>query len=135
MTGLSPDGGPPRVADALSTQTSPCQACGACCAYSREWPRFSMESEAQIARIPPDLVDPSGSGMLARGDRCAALAGEVGVATACTIYADRPEVCRTCEPGDDACTMARARHALPSLPLAEPDSLRDEQVPSPFPRP
>lgn len=94
---------------------SPCQACGACCVYSREWPRFSTESDAEIARIPVELIAPSGSGMLCRGDRCAALAGDVGVATACTIYAVRPEVCRACEPGDDACEMARARHGLPPI--------------------
>jgi uncharacterized protein len=46
------------------------------------------------------------------GDRCAALVGEVGVSTACAIYAIRPDVCRACTPGDDACTMARQRFKL-----------------------
>ena len=49
------------------------------------------------------------------GDRCAALSGKVGEATACTIYAVRPEVCRTCMPGDVECQMARKRHGLPAL--------------------
>jgi Fe-S-cluster containining protein len=26
-----------------ATGESPCQACGACCAYSQNWPRFSIE--------------------------------------------------------------------------------------------
>jgi hypothetical protein len=47
------------------------------------------------------------------GDRCSALSGKVGVATSCGIYAVRPEVCRTCMPGDPECDMARRRHGLP----------------------
>ena len=31
---------------------------------------------------------------------------------ACVIYAMRPEVCRTCMPGDVECAMARKRHGL-----------------------
>jgi len=41
--------------------------------------------------------------------------GDIGIATACAIYPVRPEVCRTCVPGDSACTMARARFGLPSI--------------------
>jgi uncharacterized protein len=67
-----------------------CQSCGACCAYSANWPRCD-------------------------GDRCAALAGKIGVATSCTIYDVRPEVCRSCMPGDAECDMARKRHGLPRL--------------------
>ena len=44
-----------------------------------------------------------------------ALSGKVGDATACTIYPVRPEVCRTCMPGDPECAMARKRHGLPVL--------------------
>lgn len=92
-----------------------CQSCGACCAYSREWPRFSTETDAELDRIPGELVDPGGGRMRCNGERCAALIGEIGIATACAIYAMRPEVCRTCMPGDDACMMARARHGLPPV--------------------
>lgn len=89
-----------------------CQDCGACCAFSREWPRFSLEDDAALARIPQDLVDDGEGRMRCEGDRCAALAGEVGVATSCTIYEVRPDVCRACLPGDDACLMARHRYGL-----------------------
>jgi Fe-S-cluster containining protein len=95
-----------------------CQTCGACCAYSREWPRFSTEADADLERIPPAFVDESQGRMRCDGDRCSALRGEVGVATACAIYAVRPEVCRTCRPGDDECRTARARHGLPPIPAA-----------------
>jgi hypothetical protein len=53
--------------------------------------------------------------MRCNGDRCAALSGQIGVATSCLIYAVRPEVCRTCMPGDPECIVARRRHGLPPL--------------------
>jgi Fe-S-cluster containining protein len=92
-----------------------CRACGACCATSREWPRFSTESDDALARIPAALVNASHSGMRCHGDRCAALAGTVGTAAACTIYDMRPDVCRACEPGDPECRMAREKFGLPAL--------------------
>jgi uncharacterized protein len=94
---------------------SPCQACGACCAYSANWPRFSTEAESDLALIPPRLVNARGSGMRCDGDRCAALDGRIGERTSCTVYAMRPEVCRTCMPGDAECTMARRKFGLPAL--------------------
>ncbi|WP_245524360.1 YkgJ family cysteine cluster protein [Methylobacterium nonmethylotrophicum] len=90
-----------------------CQACGACCAYSAEWPRFSTEDDADIARIPEDYVDDPAGRMRCEGDRCSALAGRVGEAVSCRVYAVRPEVCRACEPGDPECLIARRHHGLP----------------------
>jgi len=92
-----------------------CKGCGACCAYSENWPRFSTEEDEVLARIPSGLVNARGSGMRCDNDRCAALAGRIGEAVACTIYAIRPEVCRTCMPGDAECAMARKKHGLPVL--------------------
>jgi len=93
----------------------PCQGCGACCSYSANWPRFSVEDDAALALIPEHLINDRQSGMRCDGDRCCALAGKVGVATSCTIHAVRPEVCRTCMPGDVECLMARKRFGLPAL--------------------
>jgi Fe-S-cluster containining protein len=90
-------------------RTDVCQACGACCSYSKEWPRFSLESDADLDRIPRAFVDDEGGRMRCNGNRCSALVGEVGTSTACTVYGVRPDVCRACLPGDDACLMAR-RH-------------------------
>jgi Fe-S-cluster containining protein len=92
-----------------------CQACGACCAYSAEWPRFALESEQALAAIPRAYVDEARGRMRCNGDRCSALEGEVGVATACTVYAVRADVCRECLPGDEACTIARQRFSLPAI--------------------
>jgi uncharacterized protein len=91
--------GPPAVLD--------CQNCGACCAYSPQWPRFSLEDEAELARIPSRYVDDSQSGMRCEGARCSALIGIVGVSTRCAVYSVRPQVCRTCLPHDDECLLAR----------------------------
>ena len=94
---------------------SVCQSCGACCATSANWPRFSTEDDSALDLIPSELVNARASGMRCDGDRCAALSGKVGEATACTIYTVRPEVCRTCMPGDPECDMARRRHGLAVL--------------------
>jgi Fe-S-cluster containining protein len=98
-----------------TTDENTCQACGACCAYSSNWPRFSTEDDSALDLIPSKLVNTRGSGMRCDGDRCAALKGKIGEATSCTIYAVRPEVCRTCLPGDAECTMARRKFGLPAL--------------------
>jgi uncharacterized protein len=97
------------------TAASPCQACGACCSYSENWPRFSTEDDAALARIPRDFVNARGSGMRCKNARCVALSGEIGVFTACSIYELRPDVCRTCMPGDAECTTARKKFGLPPL--------------------
>lgn len=97
-------------------KTSICQSCGACCAYSPDWPRFTLESDRDIDRIPAIHINNDQSGMGWTGDRCTALDGVVGAWTACTVYEDRPLVCRACNPGDEACAMARDRHGLPPLP-------------------
>ena len=95
---------------------SVCRDCGACCAYSRDWPRFSLESDADIARIASRYVADDQSGLRCEGDRCSALVGEIGVCTTCAIYAVRPDVCRACEPGDEACRMARQKFGLEPTP-------------------
>ena len=95
------------------TGASPCRTCAACCSYSREWPRFTTEADADIARVPSEYIDDGLGRMRCNGDRCSALVGDVGASTSCAVYDVRPEVCRACEPGDDACQMARQKFGLP----------------------
>lgn len=95
----------------------PCQSCGACCAFSREWPRFSLETDEELARIPEALIDQGLGRMGSTGERCLGLAGDVGVATSCTIYDVRPHVCRVCQPGDAECNIARASYGLAAIAL------------------
>jgi Fe-S-cluster containining protein len=71
-----------------------------------------LEDDADLDRIPREFVDDERGRMRCSGNRCSALVGDVGVATACAIYAIRPDVCRACLPGDDACHMARRRFNL-----------------------
>ena len=94
---------------------SPCQSCGACCAYDASWPRFSLETEEDLALIPENLVAADKSGMRWDGHRCAALAGEIGKHVGCTIYGLRPDVCRACQPGDPECNIARAKYGFAPL--------------------
>ena len=94
-----------------------CTSCGACCATSANWPRFTIEDDAALDAIPPALVNGRQSGMRCEGDRCAALQGKVGETTACGIYALRPQVCRDCLPGDDECAKARRKFGLAALAL------------------
>jgi Fe-S-cluster containining protein len=92
---------------AVPAEDFDCQTCGACCAYSSDWPRFSLESEEDLSRIPPDLVSADLGGMRCENGRCMALDGVLGEHVGCRIYAVRPIVCRTCLPGDDECLTAR----------------------------
>ena len=46
---------------------SPCQACGACCSYSSNWPRFTTEDDAALDLIPEKFVNPAG-GMVFTAD-------------------------------------------------------------------
>lgn len=98
---------------------SPCQSCGACCAYSADWPRLWTDTDADIARIPAKFLTADASAMACDGDRCRALRGRIGEATRCSIYDVRPDVCRACMPGDDACQMARERYGLALIRPAE----------------
>jgi Fe-S-cluster containining protein len=107
-----------EIIGAAIEETSPCQACGACCSYSSNWPRFTTEDDATLDLIPQKFVNDKLSGMRCEGERCSALSGKIGVATSCGIYPIRPEVCRTCMPGDPECAVARRRHGLPALNIA-----------------
>lgn len=101
-----------------------CQSCGACCAFDETWPRFSLESEAEIALIPDALINARGSGMRCEAGRCSALEGTVGKQASCSIYASRPLVCRDCKPGDDECNTARAKYSFAVLLRDESGNLR-----------
>lgn len=101
-----------RSGDTILASEIDCQTCGACCSYSPEWPRFTTEAEDTIDMVPVYYVAADQRGMRCDGSRCSALCGDVGGNTACLIYDVRPDVCRACSPGDDACRVARAKFGL-----------------------
>jgi Fe-S-cluster containining protein len=99
---------------------SDCRRCGACCAAFRVsfyW------AEADALGIPDALVEQigpwyacmAGSNANAVTPRCHALAGEIGKAVVCTIYAQRPSPCHELQPGDAQCSTARKHYRLPAI--------------------
>ena len=73
----------------------------------RGWVKVVPQKGVAEALVAADL-----SGMRCDGVRCAALTGTVGKHTACSIHPVRPDVCRTCMPGDVECLTARASFGL-----------------------
>lgn len=102
------------------SDTSPCTACGACCAgYRVDFAREELSSEGGV--VPDGLaVDLTRQlcrmrGTDRRSPRCAALTGKVGERVSCGIYEWRPSPCREFEAGSEACAQARRRHGLAAL--------------------
>ena len=87
-----------------------CQSCGACCAYSADWPRFALETDAAIAAIPPRLCRRRARDACAAiGDRCSGADRRGRRRDRVHGLCGAADVCRECQPGDAACTMARRR--------------------------
>jgi hypothetical protein len=89
-----------------------CLACGACCAYSESWPVFIGDGDGE--GIPHELIDFDHGRMQCHGNRCSALAGEVGSRAQCSVYENRPLVCREFQPGSEDCIMVRRSFGLPA---------------------
>ncbi len=89
-----------------------CFSCGACCAYSESWPAFIGDGDGE--GIPNELIDVEHRRMLCHGDRCSALVGEIGSRAQCSVYIDRPLVCREFQAGSEDCIMVRRSSGLPT---------------------
>ena len=114
----------------------PCLTCGACCAYYRvafHW----LETESPAGGVPRELTETLDrhrlvmQGTRAQPTRCVALDAEIGCRARCTIYAQRPSVCRevaaSWEHGraSPQCDQARRAHGLAVLTPADwPPALR-----------
>lgn len=101
-----------------------CQSCGACCASFRvdfHPAELAGGTFAWGDGVPVELTVPVTPAIVrlcgtdAAVPRCAALAGTVGEAVACTIYDVRPSPCREFDTGHAACARARQHHGLPPL--------------------
>lgn len=107
-----------------------CLTCGACCAAPAPAEAYVRLSAADIDRLrgtglpiltfpvqdadPPELDRALPTKPDPRGARvCLALTGCVGGVNACSIYEQRPGVCRTFEVGGYFCKDARRRFGLP----------------------
>lgn len=120
-----------------TTEITPesCQSCGACCGnHDPSIPEWAGPlSPLDYARLPQELRgqllsigegDVAGLYMpnvdAADGGRCSQLVGTMGVGVECAIYEQRPEACRSFEPGSTACRDARILRGVDALhPLAQ----------------
>jgi Fe-S-cluster containining protein len=112
--------------------SSPCQSCGACCAYFRVsfyW--RETEPNDSGSRVPVEWTEDVNSfKKIMQGTsqkyhrRCCALEGRIGKSVSCQIYPNRPSPCRNFEPSfshgshgqkNPRCDAARAAHGLPPL--------------------
>lgn len=103
---------------------SVCQTCGACCASLRvdfHPAELAGGAYAWGEGVPPAMTLPLTPAMVRmKGTddsppRCVALAGEVGVNVACTIYDSRPSPCREFDVEHPACNRARRHCGLAPL--------------------
>jgi Fe-S-cluster containining protein len=103
-----------------------CLDCGACCNYFKVYfPK--EESSALGGQVPADFVekyDKKSINMIGRqkfrgGISCKALEGEIGKQVSCSIYENRPSVCRAFEVispvgvQNTRCKKARVYFGLP----------------------
>lgn len=104
--------------------TNVCQTCGACCASLRvdfhpaelAGGAYAWGEGVPLAMtvpVTPAIVRMRGTDE--QPPRCIALAGEVGVGVACTIYDSRPSPCREFNVEHAACNKARQRCGLAAL--------------------
>lgn len=103
-----------------------CLDCGACCNYFKVY--FSKKESSEFGgQVPQEYVekyDDKHMNMIGRnkfksGQRCKALDGEIGKQVFCTIYENRPSVCRAFEVispegyQNPRCRKARIQFGLP----------------------
>jgi len=101
-----------------------CQSCGLCCCV----PLIKADGKAAYDRLLsyPAIHEityrwwhgyeqtdtEQGYWMRMREGRCIALEGELKKQVTCTIYPDRPNVCRAFEAGSDACLHLREKAGI-----------------------
>jgi Fe-S-cluster containining protein len=104
-----------------------CQTCGACCVHLGPYDgnAYVHLDEAEASRMRGYglrvVQTPLGARFLAAAPHdgawgfpaCVAFEGELGARCGCSVYADRPSVCRRFEVGSDMCREARDRAGLP----------------------
>lgn len=108
--------------------TLDCRSCGLCCVspyaantYVDVTPRDEEKLGKKFVRLHvidgsiavEEVVTKRGPLMGVRMNRCAALRGSVGFAVHCSVYENRPAICRVAlMPGDEACLDIRRAAGL-----------------------
>ena len=105
----------------------PCLRCGACCAHFRVAFHWSEADPGLGGVVPVELTEKLDAhrlamrGTWAQRPQCIALEGTLGQRARCSIYTQRPSVCRDVAPswengGSSAqCDKARIAHGLEPL--------------------
>jgi|SRR5581483_9516201 len=116
------------MAHSMTMADYDCTLCGACCVS--EWPCLGhvMLDDTEIERLgrmglplvgathplPPYRYSMLATRIIEDDKRiCVAFGGTVGQKCGCTIYEQRPELCRKYQVGGQECRKARARAGLP----------------------
>ena len=115
-----------RVLTDPSAPVPDCIPCGACCVYGLVIPINRREPEPLRRYIEvtldeaPDVVIERAFERDEADGRCVNMAGEVGVEIGCTVYPDRPQICRDFDAGSDRCFGYRRMYGIdPPLGDAE----------------
>lgn len=92
----------------MARRKNVCLNCGACCDY------FEGVDVLKSDNIPVELTTyRDGYGCMKQiGTRCIALSGTVGKDARCSIYENRPSVCRDFPSRNRHCADARREHHL-----------------------
>jgi hypothetical protein len=114
-----------KAGHAMTAAVFDCQACGACCGPSTDYPTYVDVDENDLARLTPHWrkahvfedddrtqgsiatkYDPKGNVV------CVALRGTIRGRVSCGIYGRRPRLCRIFVVGSKDCLAARQEHGL-----------------------
>lgn len=85
-----------------------CQACGACCS------KLAVDVDP-FDEVPVHLTKDDrivGPIMRERKGQCICLKGQIGVKVRCSIYENRPTVCRVFRPGNNMCLTVRSERGI-----------------------
>lgn len=110
-----------RLVTATGVPVPDCIPCGACCVYGLVIPINRREPEPLECYIEvmlddaPDVVIERVFERDERDGRCVNMAGEVGVEIGCTVYNDRPQICRDFDAGSDRCFGYRRMYGIDPL--------------------
>jgi uncharacterized protein len=92
-----------------------CQTCGACCSNPKDdkWIEVTAEDAKRIFSgfLQPGDIEPFAMKQLHSG-RCIAFVGDVGGECYCSIYENRPAICRKVQPHDEICLKLRNIHNM-----------------------
>lgn len=107
-----------RVVTDASVPIPDCITCGACCVYGLVIPINRREPEPLKRYVEvaldeaPDVVIERAFERAEGDGRCVNMAGEVGVEIGCTVYPDRPQICRDFDAGSDRCFGYRRMYGI-----------------------